>query len=114
MDVTIDCYNWGFFKYRSIGLIRWQILQINQLTLDGCPIEDLSLDFTLPGYPHIELRKGGKNIPVTILNLESYCRVSTLFYVRINNYYRKRDVFEKIRTDTDALHLSAGQKFCCC
>ena len=28
--------------------------------MDGCPIEDLGLDFTLPGYPNIELRKGGK------------------------------------------------------
>ena len=34
--------------------------RINNLTMDGCPIEDLGLDFTLPGYPNIELRKGGK------------------------------------------------------
>lgn len=27
--------------------------RINQLTMDGCPIEDLGLDFTLPGYPNI-------------------------------------------------------------
>jgi E3 ubiquitin-protein ligase TRIP12 len=52
------------------------LLQITQLTLDGCSIDQLGLDFTLPGYPHIELKKGGKNIPVTIDNLEIYCRVS--------------------------------------
>ena len=34
--------------------------RIKNLTMDGCPIEDLGLDFTLPGYPNIELRKGGK------------------------------------------------------
>ena len=34
--------------------------QISQLTMDGCPVEDLGLDFTLPGYPNIELRKGGR------------------------------------------------------
>ena len=27
--------------------------QMKQLTMDGCPIEDLGLDFTLPGYPNI-------------------------------------------------------------
>jgi len=31
-----------------------------ELTLDGCPVEDLGLDFTLPGYPSVELRKGGR------------------------------------------------------
>ena len=33
--------------------------RIKNLTMDGCPVEDLGLDFTLPGYPNIELRKGG-------------------------------------------------------
>ena len=28
--------------------------------MDGCPVEELGLDFTLPGYPNIELRKGGR------------------------------------------------------
>ncbi|QQP32337.1 Thyroid hormone receptor interactor 12, partial [Caligus rogercresseyi] len=46
--------------------------QIKSLTMDGCPIQDLGLDFTLPGYPHIELRKGGKDIPVSIDNLSQY------------------------------------------
>ena len=27
--------------------------RISCLTMDGCPIEDLGLDFTLPGYPNI-------------------------------------------------------------
>ena len=43
--------------------------------MDGSSVEDLDLDFTLPGYPHIELKKGGKDIAVTIHNLEEYLKV---------------------------------------
>ncbi|KAI9501611.1 hypothetical protein BX070DRAFT_254148 [Coemansia spiralis] len=35
-------------------------------------IEDLALDFTLPGNPTIELRPGGSEIPVTISNIHTY------------------------------------------
>lgn len=38
-------------------------------------MEDLGLDFTLPGFPNIELKKGGKDVAVTIYNLEEYLRV---------------------------------------
>jgi len=34
-------------------------------------VEDLSLDFTIPGYD-IELRPGGKDIPVTAANVHEY------------------------------------------
>ena len=47
-----------------------------RLYLDGCPIEDLSLIFTLPAYPHIELKKGGKDCSVTIYNLDQYIQVN--------------------------------------
>ncbi|KAI8498816.1 Ubiquitin-protein ligase [Branchiostoma belcheri] len=50
-------------------------LALESLTLDGCRIEDLDLDFTLPGHPNIELKKGGKDIPVTIHNLEEYVKL---------------------------------------
>jgi len=43
--------------------------------MNGCSVEDLGLDFTLPGFPNIELKKGGKDVPVTIHNLEEYLRV---------------------------------------
>ena len=46
------------------------------LTMDGCSVEDLGLDFVLPGYPNIELKKGGKDIGVTLDNLDEYLRVS--------------------------------------
>lgn len=45
--------------------------------MNGCSVEDLGLDFTLPGFPNIELKKGGKDIPVTIYNLEEYLRVGS-------------------------------------
>ncbi|KAJ2524234.1 Ubiquitin fusion degradation protein 4 [Coemansia sp. RSA 2049] len=35
-------------------------------------VEDLALDFTLPGNPTIELRPGGADIPVTINNVHTY------------------------------------------
>lgn len=52
---------------------------LQALTLDGCPIADLGLDFTLPGSTTVELRKGGKDIPVTIHNLEQYLKVRSSF-----------------------------------
>lgn len=45
------------------------------LTLDGCPIEDLNLDFTLPGYSSIELKKGGKYIQTKLDNLDQYVKL---------------------------------------
>lgn len=52
---------------------------IQALNLDGCPVVDLGLDFTLPGSSTIELRKGGKDQPVTINNLEQYLKVDVEF-----------------------------------
>ena len=49
--------------------------KLKDLTMDGCPVEDLGLDFTLPGYPNIELRKGGKDINVNVDNLGQYVRL---------------------------------------
>jgi len=49
-------------------------LASSALTLDGVPIEDLGLDFVLPGTDY-ELKKNGKDIPVTIDNLDEYLQV---------------------------------------
>uniref|UniRef100_A0A8D3E921 E3 ubiquitin-protein ligase n=1 Tax=Scophthalmus maximus TaxID=52904 RepID=A0A8D3E921_SCOMX len=48
---------------------------LESLSMNGCSVEDLGLDFTLPGFPNIELKKGGKDVPVTIYNLEEYLRL---------------------------------------
>jgi len=50
-------------------------LRLKNLTMDGCPVEDLGLDFTLPGYPNIELMKGGKDVTVTLENLAQYVKL---------------------------------------
>ena len=41
-----------------------------ELLLDGVPISDLCLTFTLPGYPDHELRPGGADIMVEGSNLQ--------------------------------------------
>ena len=40
-------------------------------------VTDLDLDFTLPGYSHIELKKNGKDTLVNLENLEEYLNVSS-------------------------------------
>ncbi|KAL8715868.1 MAG: hypothetical protein Q9220_000535 [cf. Caloplaca sp. 1 TL-2023] len=45
---------------------------LKQITVRGASIEQLGLDFTLPGYPSIELVKGGGNVPVTLDNVADY------------------------------------------
>ena len=50
-------------------------MKLKNLTMDGCPVEDLGLDFTLPGYPNIELMKGGKDMIVTLDNLAQYVKL---------------------------------------
>ncbi|TAQ85979.1 hypothetical protein B7494_g5695 [Chlorociboria aeruginascens] len=42
------------------------------LDIDGVHIEDLGLDFTLPGYPSIDLLPNGSHISVTIDNVQLY------------------------------------------
>ena len=39
---------------------------------ENVSLEDLGLDFTLPGYPNIELVESGANVPVTIANVGEY------------------------------------------
>ena len=48
--------------------------KIDQIRINDAKIEDLGLDFTLPGYPNIELTAGGANVDVTIENVSSYIR----------------------------------------
>ncbi|KAI9718739.1 MAG: hypothetical protein M1812_003913 [Candelaria pacifica] len=43
-----------------------------KIEYEGARVEDLGLDFTLPGYPHIELLPSGSNTAVTIENVDEY------------------------------------------
>lgn len=45
---------------------------IKDIRIKDASIEDLGLDFTLPGYPTIELQSNGADIDVTIDNVEQY------------------------------------------
>lgn len=45
---------------------------IQNIEVDGVRVEDLGLDFTLPGYPSIELIANGSNIAVTMDNVDLY------------------------------------------
>ena len=43
--------------------------EISALTMDGCPVEELGLVFTLPSYPYIKLRKGaGESLSSALLS----------------------------------------------
>ncbi|XP_069831692.1 E3 ubiquitin-protein ligase TRIP12 isoform X3 [Dendropsophus ebraccatus] len=72
---------------------------LESLNMNGCSIEDLGLDFTLPGFPNIELKKGGKDVPVTIHNLDEYLRL--VIYWALNEGVSRqfdsfRDGFESV------------------
>ena len=45
---------------------------LQRLQIQGAAVQDLGLDFTLPGYPAIELIENGSNIPVTLDNISTY------------------------------------------
>ncbi|XP_075952494.1 E3 ubiquitin-protein ligase TRIP12-like [Anarhichas minor] len=66
---------------------------LESLNMNGCSVENLSLDFTLPGFPHIELKEGGKDIPVTIYNLEEYLRL-VVYWTLNQGVFRQ---FESLR-----------------
>lgn len=41
----------------------------------------MGLDFVLPGHANIELRRGGRDIPVTIHNLHQYISLVTHWFM---------------------------------
>ncbi|KAF9908784.1 Ubiquitin fusion degradation protein 4 [Linnemannia zychae] len=49
---------------------------LKNIELRGAKLDDMGLDFTLVGYPEIELKAGGANIPVTIYNVEEYIQLT--------------------------------------
>lgn len=55
--------------YRSASQ---KVVDIQAITVHGTNIDDLSLDFTLPGYPEIELITSGAQVNVTIENVDIY------------------------------------------
>ncbi|XP_048481765.1 E3 ubiquitin-protein ligase TRIP12 isoform X3 [Plutella xylostella] len=73
--------------------------QIGSLELDGCPIEELGLDFILPGDGCTELRRGGRDLPVTPHNLHNYVALVThwLLYEGVSRQMEAfREGFESV------------------
>lgn len=66
--------------------------QISNLCFRGAPIEDLCLDFTLPGYPDYVLKPGGENTMVC----NFYRPLSIVF--RINILYIFTHIYTCIYT----------------
>ncbi|KAG4255112.1 E3 ubiquitin-protein ligase TRIP12 [Fusarium proliferatum] len=49
-----------------------KVADTESITIDGVKLDDLCLDFTLPGYPNIQLEDNGSQKRVTIDNVDSY------------------------------------------
>lgn len=49
-------------------------VEVDAITVSDAHVEDLGLDFTLPGYPHIDLIPDGSNTNVTIHNVGDYIK----------------------------------------
>ncbi|KAI7823580.1 hypothetical protein BC939DRAFT_451413 [Gamsiella multidivaricata] len=49
---------------------------LKNIEFRGSRLDDMSLDFTLAGYPEVELKARGSNIPVTIYNVEEYIELT--------------------------------------
>jgi len=47
---------------------------VQNIKIDDTTIQDLCLDFTLPGYPDIELVENGSQVDVTNWNVEEYLK----------------------------------------
>lgn len=46
--------------------------KLERVEVQGATVSDLGFDFTLPGYPGVELVKDGANVPVSIDNVADY------------------------------------------
>ena len=92
-------------KRRSILFNAYKASRSSNVTVENCLISkefekqiiqleksvvDLDLDFTLPGYSHIELKKNGKDILVNLENLEEYLNVMLQSFVCLKKKKFKR------------------------
>lgn len=67
---------------------------MDSLTLDGVSIDELGLDFTLPGFPVVEMRKGGKDLSVSLDNLDEYVRLIS-HWTLVEGVTRQMDAFRE-------------------
>ena len=70
-----------------------KVQALQSVTIRGARLEDLMLDFTLPGYPSIELNPNGSNINVTLDNVNTY--VDRVLELTLGSGVRKQiDAFQ--------------------
>ncbi|WPG98568.1 Hypothetical protein R9X50_00136000 [Acrodontium crateriforme] len=67
--------------------------KIDEIRINDARIDDLGLDFTLPGYPHIELQALGSTINVTIDNVSDYIK-AVIDYTLGSGVQRQLDAFQ--------------------
>ncbi|KAK3801055.1 hypothetical protein RRG08_013451 [Elysia crispata] len=67
---------------------------LSQLKMDGCSLEDIDLYYVLPGNENIELCKGGRDIQVTLDNLEEYLQL-VLHWSLVEGISRQFEAFRE-------------------
>ena len=78
-------------------------MNLLELIIQGCSIEDLALNFTFPGYEDIDLIENGEDMPVTLSNLDQYVSILTQYYLIETNKSQVlafRDGFDKVAFPT--------------
>lgn len=71
-----------------------KVADMQAITVNNTHIDDLSLDFTLPGYPEIELVDNGAQVNVTIENVDVY--IDRVVAMTLGSgVYRQVDAFRK-------------------
>lgn len=63
-----------FIELMNVWCLFRFFLQLEKLTYEGCSIDDLGLDFVVPGF-NVELMKNGKSIHLSIRNLHLYVKL---------------------------------------
>ncbi|KAL8586262.1 hypothetical protein ACOMHN_003777 [Nucella lapillus] len=66
---------------------------LQKLVIDGVSVEDLGLYFQLPGSS-IELKKGGKDVPVTLHNLQEYLQL-VIHWTLVEGVSRQFEAFRE-------------------
>ncbi|CEL61949.1 E3 ubiquitin-protein ligase TRIP12 [Rhizoctonia solani AG-1 IB] len=84
---------------------------LSDLTIHGAHLEDLALDFTVPGYD-IELKPGGRDVSVTNSNVEEYVRevIDVVIGRGVQNQVQAfRTGFSKVFAVTDLQSFSSEE-----
>ena len=65
---------WGIEKEESLTAEE-KMEAISNITCDGSSFKDLCLNFTIPGFPEMEMKEGGKDVLLSIENVEEYLKL---------------------------------------